>query len=153
MCPYEPQHDKEWLENYLRRNFRKKTYTPFHWWRSYKPKRKPKPPRSTTLEKIENGDFDPASYKYEIELIEHKLCEGWNKHYPDIAQFLENYSIDLARVKRLKEDLEKDERDKLNHLYKCLKDEFGWDREKCEDMIINSTKKTLRSVYKEFQKL
>jgi hypothetical protein len=152
MCPYEPKQDKTWLENYLKRNFRKKSYSPYHWWRDYRPKKKPLPPQSRTMDKIINGDFDMASYKYEIGLIEHKLCEGWNRYYPDISKFLEVHSIDITRLKRLGEDLEKDEKTKLNHLYKCLMDEFGWDRKECEENLINSNKKTLLSVYKDFRK-
>jgi hypothetical protein len=152
MNPYNPIHSEEWLNNFLRRKFRKKTYTPFHWWRNYKPKRKPLPPRSTTLDKIKNGDFDQASYIYEIELIEYKLKRSYDKFYPDINRILEENSIDLARIKRLKEDVAKDEQSKLDHLYKCLWEEFGWKREEAMDKLENTKGETLLQVYKNLKK-
>lgn len=149
---FEPMHSEEWLQTFLRKNFRKKTYTPFTWWRSYKPKTQPLPARSTTLDKIKNGDFDEASYKYEIELIEHKLKRSWEKYAPDYNRVLEEHSLDFARIKRLREDVERDEREKLEHLYRCLRDEFGWSRETCMDKIMLAKGKTLLQVYKSFQK-
>ena len=150
--PYNPIHSEEWLNDFLKRKFRKKTYSPFSWWRSYKPKTKPLHNRSLTIDKIKNGDFDEASYKYEIELIEHKLKRSWEKNYPDITRFLEENSLNLTRLKRLKEDVQKDEVEKLENLYKCLKNEFGWDRNTAMDKILSTNGDTLLQVYKKLSK-
>ena len=150
--PYNPIHSEEYLQNTLRRKFRKKTYSPYHWWRSYKPKRKPLRAGCTTLQKIENGDFDKGPYGYEIQLVEHKLKRSWDKYYPDMVRFLEENSVNLARLKRLKEDNEKDEQSKLDDLYRRFGREFGWDREMCMDKLIEAKGRTLVDVYMNFKK-
>lgn len=152
-CPYNPIHSEEWLTDFLNKKFNKKTYSPFSWWRSYKPKKTPLHNRSKTIDKIKNGDFDLASYKYEVELIEHKLKRSWNTHYPDITRFLEENSLDLARVKRLKEDIQKDENIKLEHLYKCLKNDFGWDKDTSMNNLARVKGESLTQVYKNLSKI
>ena len=61
--PYSPIRDKQWLENFLNRNFYRQTYNPYFWWRNYKRKTKPLSRYASNLDKIENGDYDEASYR------------------------------------------------------------------------------------------
>lgn len=148
-CPYQPIHTVEWLENYLKKNYRKVSYNQFRWWRSYKTKKKELHRNKPVIEKIQNGDYDMLSYKYEAELVEHKLRETWNKTYPDLEKFLEKSSVDIARRKRLLEDFNKTETDIINTLLKDLSNKLGVDTEIIRTDIENSTKSSLYNIYNE----
>jgi len=151
-CPYQPIHGKEWLEKYLKRNFNSKKYNQFYWWRGYSPKTETKPKQSSVLVKIKNGDFNILSYKYEAELVEHKLRKTWGESYPDLEKFLEKSSMDMARRKRLLEDVEKSEISIIQSLLCDLSDEFGKDKEIIMLDVQNSNRSTLYHVYKELKR-
>lgn len=151
-CPYQPIHTKEWLERYLKRNFKKKKYNQFYWWRGFSPKKSTLHKYQPIEKKIENGDYDMLSYKYEAELVEHKLRETWNETYPDLEKFLERSTMDIARRKRLLEDFEKSENDIIHRLLKDLSDKFGKDKGVIMRDIENSKRSTLYYVYKELKR-
>lgn len=116
--PYSPIHSQKWLDKFFSKNYYKKPYDRFMWWRSYTPKNKPLSPRASLKDKILNGDFDMASYKYEAEVVEHRMNEKYVQHMGDPGRFNEETSLDRARRKRLLEDFEKDENTKLQELKK-----------------------------------
>jgi len=136
--PYSPTHSKEWLENYFSKNYYKKPYDRFMWWRSYSPKRRPLHPRSTLLDRILNGDFDLASYKYEIEAVEHKLNEKYVELFEDQGRYVEESSLDRARRKRLFDDFNKDETDKLSELKKQFLLTFKLTEDQYEQEIVST---------------
>lgn len=151
-CPYQPIHTVEWLEKYLKKNYKKISYNQFRWWRSYKPRKKELHRNKPVLEKIQNGDYDMLSYKYEAELVEHKLRKTWKETYPELEKFLEKSSVDIARRKRLMEDFDKTETDIINTLLKDLSDKFGVDRETIRLDIENSKKSSLYYIYNELKR-
>lgn len=116
--PFKPAHSIEWLEEFFSKNFYKKPYDRFMWWRSYTPKNKPLPYRALLIDKIKNGDFDLSPFLYEAEIVEHRLNQKYAKLINDPGRFEEETAVDKARRKRLLEDFEKDESKKLNDLYK-----------------------------------
>ena len=122
-CPFKPLHTEEWLNAFFKRNFYKMPYNRFMWWKSYTPKNKPLPNTASFEAKVKNGDFDLSPYKFEAELVEHRLRKKWFE-YPDTAEFLEAAAMDIARRKRLLEDHEKDENKKLSDFYKAASKAF-----------------------------
>lgn len=136
--PYSPTHSQEWLEQFFEKNYYKKSYDRFMWWRSYSPKRKPLHPRSSLLDRILNGDFDLASYKYEVEAVEHKLNQKFIDLIEDQGRYVEEASLDRARRKRLLEDFEKDELSKLAELKKQFLIVFKITEEEYEQEILNT---------------
>ena len=122
--PYKPIHSVEWLEKYLKTNYYKKKYDRFMWWRSYTPRENPLPNNHPLRDRILNGDFDMGPFTFEIELTQHRMnekfiqCKGYEDTYREAIQ------LDKARIKRLKEDRDKDEQKKLETLKRDFLREF-----------------------------
>jgi len=130
--PYKPIHTIEWLEKYLKKNFYKKKYDRFMWWRSYTLRNAPLSNIHPLRDRISNGDFDLGSYTFEIELVEHRLNEKYKKLGHDQVQYLEAIQLDKARLKRLEEDKIKDEKTKLEALKKAFVLEFNMTKKQYE---------------------
>ena len=145
-CPYKPLHTEEWLNAYFKKNFNTMSYNRFMWWRKYTSKRKPLPNTASFEEKVMNGDFDLSPFKFEAELVEHTLRKKWHQ-YPDSAEFLEAARMDIARRKRLLEDHEKDEKQKLDTFFKGMAKSFNTDIEVIEDYLDSFTGDTVREFY------
>ena len=129
VCPYKPIHTEEWLEAFFAKNYFKKPYDRFMWWRSYTPKTKPLVGSASPLQRIQNGDFDPAPYKFEAEVVEHRLRKKWFELKGDWSKFLETCAVDLARRKRLLDDHDKEENKRLEGFYKYVGRIFSMDRD------------------------
>ena len=122
--PYSPIHSQGWLERYLKKNYYTKKYDRFMWWRSFTPRNSPLSNRHPLRDRIINGDFDLGSFVFEIELVEHRINEKFQKLGHDYVQYVEAVSLDRARIKRLKEDRDKDELKKLDELKIAFLQEF-----------------------------
>ncbi len=146
ICPFKPVHSVEWLENYFTENFFKKPYDRFMWWRGYVTKKKPLFPQAFFKDKVENGDYDYPHYRYEAELVEHKLREAYLNRI-DIVQFNESQSLNMARRKRLLEDHEKEENKRLEALYKECYRTFRITKERVEEEIMNLDGDTVKDLY------
>ena len=130
-------HSVKWLEDYFKENYYKRPYNRFHWWRSYVDKNKPMSNRSPLRDRILNGDFGLASYKFEAEVVEHRMNERFAELYTDMGRYVEETSLDRARRKRLLEDYETDEKRKLNDLAKSFSDLIGLTKEKIFDELVD----------------
>ena len=135
LCPYQPIHTEEWLEAFFAKNYFKKPYDRFMWWRSYTPKTKPLLGKASPLQRIQNGDFDPAPYKFEAEVVEHRLRKKWFELRGDWQKFLEVCAVDLARRKRLLDDQAKEEKKRLDGFFKVMKNLFGLTQVEVEEEL------------------
>ena len=126
--PYKLVHTQEWLEKYLSSNYYKKKYDRFMWWRSYSLKKKPLDNLQPLRKRIENGDFELGPFVFELELVQHRINEKYTKLGHDQVQYIEAIQLDKARIKRLQEDRDKDERLKLETLKKAFVLEFNIDK-------------------------
>ena len=133
--PYNPTHPPEWLEKYFKKNYYKRPYNRFHWWRSYVEKKKPLSHRAHLRDRILNGDFDFGPYKFEAEVVEHKLNDKYVKYFDDRGRFVEEASLDRARRKRLLEDYEADEKRKLDELAKSFSILIGLSKQEILDEL------------------
>ena len=121
--PHSPSQTRKWLEKELSKRYFKKPYDRFMWWRSYTLKNKPLDKRAPFRDKILNGDFEQGPYLLEVELAKHTMNDKFLKCMtmngePDHGKFNQETSIDRARIKRLNEDFEKDEKNKLEEIKK-----------------------------------
>lgn len=118
--PYKTTHEKKWLLNYLGKNYFTKKYDRYMWWRSYTARKAPLSRNHPLRDRILNGDFDIGPYIYEIELAKYRMNEKFIecKGYEDT--FREATQVDKARIKRLEEDRNKDEKTKLEDLKKAF---------------------------------
>ena len=135
--PYSPFHSIEWLESFFKENYYKLPYNRFMWWRSYTPRTKPLSFRESLRDRILNGDFDFASFKFEAELVEHKMNEKFTELSKDIGRYVEETSLDRSRRIRLLEDFEKDEASKLNQLLNEFLSNFNITRDQYEEEVVN----------------
>lgn len=145
--PYQPINEKKWLEKYLGSNYYKKKYDRFMWWRSYTPRKAPLSNKHPLRDRILNGDFDIGSYVFEIQLAEHKMNEKFIECRGYEDTFREAIQIDKARVKRLKEDRDKDEVNKLQDLQRAFLFEFKMTKKQYEREITNFRGKDLITFY------
>ena len=116
--------------------YQKINYNQFRWWRMYQPKNKPLDKRKPLRDKILNGDFDYSCYKAQQYLVEYQLEDLFKECGNDYQMFLEKGSVQLARRKRLMEDFEKDEAERLESLIKEFTTCFRCNREQViEEML------------------
>ena len=146
--PYNPLHSQAWLERFLKKNYYTKKYDRFMWWRSFTPRNSPLSNRHPLRDRIANGDFDLGSFIFEIELVEHRINEKFQKLGHDYVQYHEVISLDRARIKRLKEDRDKDETKKLDELKKAFLFEFRMTKEQYEKEVVKCHKDLLTFYFK-----
>lgn len=132
---YEPVFDKKTVEYELSK-LKKLNYNKFRWWRMYEDTHTPLPNKSSFIDKILNGDFNPSLYMWQVYLVEHELNEIWNHSKNDMSMFLENTSVQRARRKRLREDFEKEEGERMFNLYEHFFQYFNITREQLEEEML-----------------
>ena len=150
--PYSPTHKLEWLEKFFAKSYYKKPYDRFMWWRSYTPKSKPLHPRQPLIDRLINGDFDVAPFRFEAEIVEHRLNEKWKELYDDPGRYLEEARMDIARRKRLMEDYEKEESRRLNDLKRLFVQTFKMTREDYDIEVEQTQSESLVDFYYEMKK-
>lgn len=106
---------KELLKEFSK--LQKINYNQFRWWRSYQTKKKPLDNRQPLRDRILNGDFDFSHYWFQAAWVEHDLNDLQIECKDDSGLFVEKGRMMRARRKRLLEDFEKDEHEKLTSLY------------------------------------
>lgn len=114
---YNPTFPKPYIQSQLSK-LRKLNYNQFRWWRMYDNPNPPLPNKSSLIDKIKNGDFDYPHYKLQAELVEHELNELSQKCGGNNELFDEKSSLLRAKRKRLLDDFEKEENEKLRALNK-----------------------------------
>ena len=117
--------------------YQKLNYNQFRWWRLYAPKNKPLDPRKPLRDRIINGDFDYSCYRAQIYLVEYQLNDILEECGIDYQKYLEKTAVMRARRKRLIEDFEKDEHERLESLIKNFTIYFRCNREQVEEEMLN----------------
>jgi len=154
--PYSPKQSKAALEKTLSQRYFKKPYDRFMWWRGYTLKNKPLDKRALFRDKIINGDFDMGPYLLEVELAKHKMNDKFKECITsngevDHGVYHSQTSIDRARIKRLNEDYEKDEKTKLEELKKGFLLTFKMTKEQYEEEVIQTKADELIDFYYEME--
>lgn len=140
---YNPPLSREQVEKELSQ-YQKINYNQFRWWRMYQPKNKPLDNRQPLRDRILNGDFDFSCYRAQQYLVEYQLNDLLKECGGDYQKYLEKASVQLARRKRLIEDFEKDEKERLDSLiteftkyFRCNKEQVIEEMEKCSGELID----------------
>lgn len=108
-------------KNLIQKNINKLqplSYNKFRWWRRYFSPNKPLTNTSSLWDKILNGDFDFSNFYWQAQLAEIEINKIYQECYPDFSLFNEKASLLRNKRKRLWEDFEKDENNKLKQLQK-----------------------------------
>ena len=154
--PHSPKWTRSKIESELSKRYFKKPYDRFMWWRSYTLKNKPLTNRHHLKDRILNGDFDYGPYQLEAELARHTINDKYIKCMttngePDYGKFHSETSVDRARIKRLNEDYEKDERTKLEELKKGFLLVFKMTKEDYDNEVIETKSDSLIDFYYEME--
>jgi len=127
--------------------YQKINYNQFRWWRMYQPKNKPLDSRKPLRDRILNGDFDYTCYRAQQYLVEYQLEDLLKECNNDYQMFLEKGAVQLARRKRLIEDSEKDEAERLNSLITEFTKYYRLDKKQVEEEMINFSGDSLIDFY------
>lgn len=116
-------------------------YNQFRWWRKWDSKNAPLDKNAPLLNKIQNGDLDFSHYFWQAQFSELELNKKL-KQTKDTQHWLEVTQLERARRKRLWEDFEKDEADKLKTIereftktFKMSKEEYNLELEDFEGTL------------------
>lgn len=112
-------------------------YNKFFWWRNYTPKTKPLGKHSSLVEKIHNGDYDISPYYW---MAQKAIVEAQKKIDVEkdmISVQKEKTSIDRERYRRLMDDFEKDDRERLENMYKAFQSMFRLTKDELDKHILN----------------
>lgn len=155
--PYKPRFERKWIEKHLSKTHYKKPYDRFMWWRGYTPKNKPLDKRATFRDRIANSDFEQSTYLMEIELAQHTMNDKYLKCITkngevDEGKFRAETSVDGARIKRLQEDFEKDEKNKLEEIRRGFVLNLKMTKEQYDKEVINTGAKDLLTFYDRMSK-
>ena len=93
-------------------------YNQFRWWRRFDNPNKPLHKNTDLLRKIQNGDYDFSHFFWQAKYTELEINKLYDECYPDYTLFNEKNALNGARRKRLWDDYEKDETNKLNQIIK-----------------------------------
>ena len=145
--PYKPAHSEAWLENFFKKDYYKKPYDRFMWWRSYTPKRKPLTNRHPLKDRIINGDFDIAPHRFEAELAEHRMNQKWIEHKGYEDTYREATQVEKARRKRLLEDYDKEETRRLVELKRAFLLTIKMTKEQYDKEVVKTRAKDLLDFY------
>ena len=151
ILPYTPHHSLEWLEKFFEKSYYKKPYDRFMWWRSYTPKFRPLTTRHPFRDRILNGDFDLAPYRFEAEIVEHRMNQKYIECKGDHTVFNESSSVDRARRKRLLEDYDKEEIKRLEEIKKGFIHDIRITKEEYDEEVVNTKTNSLIDFYYEME--
>ena len=129
---YNPPISRNTINKRLK-HYQKLNYNQFRWWRWYDSKNKPLPYKSSFRDKILNGDFDQSPYMLQAYLCEHMMNDILTECEEDYQKFLEKAKLLGARRKRLLEDYEKDEFNKLETVYEQFLRNFDITRKQIDE--------------------
>ena len=104
-------------------------YNQFRWWRRFDSPTKPLHKNSDLLRKIKNGDYEFSHYYWQARYAEIEINELHHETYPDAVLFNEKNAMNGSRRKRLWDDFEKDEKERMNNLSKDFYHTFKMSRE------------------------
>ena len=109
-------------------------YNQFRWWRRYDQPNKPLHKNASLLDKIQNGDLEFSHYWWQAKYTEIEMNEIL-ENCIDYQDWSEKTQVDRARRRRLWEDFEKDEAEKLSYIRKEFSKEFRMTEEDYEEEI------------------
>ena len=115
----------------------KLNYNQFRWWRMYGAKNKPLNKRQPLRDRILNGDYDFSHYWYQVAWCEHEMDDLYKLYKDDPVQYADQSKMVNARRKRLLEDFDRDEKEKLEELYNEFPKYFCVSKDQVKKEMLN----------------
>tara|TARA_B100001093_G_scaffold496380_1_gene541933 strand:- start:147 stop:647 length:501 start_codon:yes stop_codon:yes gene_type:complete len=110
-------HTIEVIEEQLSQ-LQKLNYNQFFWWRRWGRKTSPLHKYSPLIDKINNGDYDPSPYLWQIHYCEWEIDQKYKQYEGDSQAQASETRLDKNRRRRLTDDHQKYEKENLEQLRK-----------------------------------
>lgn len=111
-------------------------YNRFFWWRRWSQKNQLLDKNSSFFDKIQNGDFEESPYFWQIKYCEYEINQK-QIQFKDYQRFLEESKLDRIRRRRLIDDYEKDETERLVLLKKEFINNFHFNEKTLEEELLS----------------
>jgi hypothetical protein len=111
-------------------------YNKFMWWRTHTDKVVPLGKRALLKDRILNGDFNPSSYFWQAQLALYVAKDKLDLTKHDTRFQLEIAGVDFQRYKKLMEDFEKEETNRMLALYDAFTAEYKITKEELEERFL-----------------
>ena len=111
-------------------------YNQFMWWRQFTDNVKPLGKRATLKDRITNREFEPSTYFWQAQYALYQAKDKVNLQTDDHQKQMENLAVDLARHKRLMEDYEKEESQRMEALYDAFTSTFKLTRDELTEAFL-----------------
>jgi len=130
------RHNRDVVDKNLSR-YQPLNYNQFRWWRSHTDMIKPLGKRALLKDRILNGDFNESSYFMQAQLALHQAKDKINLNRHNHSDQLEILAVDLARYKRLIDDYNKEDDERLEALYEAFTTHFKINRNELIEELCN----------------
>jgi len=111
-------------------------YNRFMWWRTHTDKVVPLGKRTLLKDRILNGDFNPSSYFWQAQLALYVAKDKLDLTRHDTQYQLDIAGVDFMRYKKLMEDFEKEENNRISALYDAFTSEYNITKEELEEAFL-----------------
>ncbi len=122
-------------------------YNRFMWWRTHTDRVTPLGKRALLKDRILNGDFEPSSYFWQAQHALYTAKDKLDLTRHDTRFQLEIAGVDFQRYKKLMEDFEKEETNRMLALYEAFTAEYRITREELEEKFIKFNGTVLEFYY------
>ena len=129
-------HSREMVMSHIKK-LQPLSYNRFMWWRTHTDKITPLGKRALLKDRILNGDFNPSSYFWQAQLALYTAKEKLDLTKHDTRYQIEICAVDFQRYKKLMEDFEKEEANRMSALYDAFTSEYNITKEELEEKFIN----------------
>jgi hypothetical protein len=114
---------------------KKLNYNKFRWWRRYDTKIKPSPKNTHISVLIKYKELELSHYFWMIKKVEMDINDMYEKYKNDYGKFTYESSLLRSQRRRLIEDFERDENERLKTIQKGIMDEFDISLEQYENEL------------------
>jgi hypothetical protein len=129
------RHSKEMVLSHIKK-LQPLNYNKFMWWRTHTDKVVPLGKRALLKDRILNGDFNPSSYFWQAQLALYTAKDKLDLSKHDTRYQLELIAVDIQRYKKLMEDFEKEEKNRMFALYDAFTSEYKITKEELEEEFL-----------------
>jgi len=112
-------------------------YNRFMWWRTHTDRVVPLGKRALLKDRILNGEFNPSSYFWQAQLALYTAKDKLDLTKHDTRYQIEICVVDFQRYKKLMEDFEKEESQRMEAIYNAFTSAFQITKEELEEKFLN----------------
>lgn len=130
------RHSRETVLDHIKK-LQPLNYNKFMWWRTHTDRVTPLGKRALLKDRILNGDFEPSSYFWQAQLALYTAKDKLDLVKHDTKFQIEICAVDFQRYKKLMEDFEKEESNRMLALYDAFTSEYRITKEELEEKFLN----------------